>query len=279
MGIEKKLNEIPTAPGVYLFRDNRGTVLYIGKAANLRNRVKSYFQKRYHPPKVAALISQIEDLDYITTHSSAEALIYESNLIKEKRPKYNSELKDDKSYPYLKLTTSEKFPRLFITRKKLRDGALYYGPYTNTKLLKKALAVIRNIFLLRSCVTMPKKACLKAHIQQCVAPCDGSTSVEDYGKIVEEVKLFLAGRKDRLLRELADRMKEASKRLDYERAMIVRDKIEALSTMWRQRKSPPPLRKEIDQLKRTLNLPIVPAPTTLTLFIWSTDTTMCASLQ
>lgn len=258
MDIEKRLKKVPLSPGVYLFFGKNKEVLYIGKASNLRKRIASYFQKRYHPPRTRALVSQIRDLDYITTASSAEALIYEANLVKEKRPKYNVELKDDKSYPFLELTTNEKFPRLFITRGKKGNSNIYYGPYTNVKLLKKALSIIRGIFLLRSCKNLPKKACLKAHIKQCVAPCNGSINRKEYGKIVDEVKLFLEGKKEDLLKKLSERIKDASGKLDYEKALALRDKIEALSAMWKGRKPPPLLNREINQLKDVLGLGVLP---------------------
>jgi len=258
MDIKKSIKKIPQLPGVYFFLGKNKEVLYIGKASNLRKRVTSYFQNKYLPPKTRALVSNIKDLDYITTSSSAEALIYEARLIKEKKPKYNIELKDDKLYPFLKLTVKEKYPWLFITRKKTKDGSLYYGPYTNVKLLRKALSLIRGIFLLRVCVNLPKKPCLKAHIKQCVAPCDGSISQLEYRKIIEEVKLFLEGRKKELLKILSKKMQEASKNCEYEKALILRDRIEALSAMWKGRKPPPPLNRDITELKKVLNLKMIP---------------------
>ena len=259
MDIEKRLKKIPASPGVYLFFGKNREALYIGKASNLKKRIASYFREAYRPPKTESLVSRIRDLDYIPTSSSAEALIYEANLIKQKRPRYNVELKDDKSYPFLKLTITEKFPRLLITRRRKKDGSLYYGPYTNVKLLKKALSIIRGIFLLRSCKRMPKKRCLKAHIRGCASPCDGSISEKEYKKIVGEVKLFLEARIEDLLKKLSGRMKTASKNLDYEKAIALRDKIEALSAMWKGRKPPPPLNREISRLKDVLGLRVLPA--------------------
>lgn len=259
MDIAKKLKKIPQSPGVYLFLDRKKTPLYIGKAANLRKRVASYFQNKYHPPKTRALLASIRDLDYIPTRSSAEALIYEANLIKEKKPKYNIELKDDKSYPFLKLTKNEKFPRLFISRRKKKDGAIYYGPYTNAKLLKSALSAIQGIFFLRSCVKLPKRACLKAHLGGCLAPCDGGISEKEYKKAVGEVKLFLECRKETLLRKISGEINRASKKLDYEKALMLRDRIEALSEVWKGRKPPAPLNKEMNRLKEVLGLVVFPA--------------------
>jgi len=258
MGIEESLKKIPSSPGVYFFYGKEKEILYIGKASNLKKRVASYFQKKYRLPKTEALISRIMDLDYITTSSSAEALIYEARLIKEKKPKYNIELKDDKSYPYLKLMLKEDFPRLLIARGKKPDGALYYGPYTNALLLRKALSVIRGIFLLRTCRTLPKRPCLKAHIKKCSSPCDGTISKNDYRKIVEGLRLFLEGRRKALLKMLSARMHELSLKRDYEKAIEARDRMEALSAMWEGRKSPPPLNRDISELRKVLSLRTLP---------------------
>ncbi|MBN1353207.1 MAG: excinuclease ABC subunit UvrC [Candidatus Omnitrophica bacterium] len=258
MDIKKKLNNIPNSPGVYLFFGRKRETLYIGKASNLRKRVSSYFQKKRLNLRMSSMVPQIEDIDYIETKTSAEALIYEAGLIKEKKPKYNVELKDDKSYPFLKLTVKEKYPRLFIYRGKPDDDSIYYGPYTDVKLLKKSLAVIRNIFRMRSCRNLPKKACLKAYIRGCVAPCDGSISEAEYRKIVDEVKLFLEGKREALIDRLSRQMREASEKTNYEKAISLRDKIEALSAMWKGRKPPPPLQRETVELKKVLGLDLLP---------------------
>lgn len=259
MDIEKKLKKLPRSPGVYIFLDRDRKAIYIGKASNLKNRVSSYFRGKYHPPRTRILVSRIKDLDYITTTSSEEALIYEAQLIKEKKPKYNVELKDDKSYPFLKLTVNELYPRLLIVRKKKKDGAIYYGPYTNVLLLRNAQAIIQGTFLLRTCNKLPRKACLKRDIKACVAPCDGTTSEREYRKIADEVKLFLGGRKKELLKEMSVRMREASKNHDYENALYLRDKIEALSEMWKGRRPPPPLMREMSRLRDALGLSFIPA--------------------
>ncbi|MBL7155902.1 MAG: excinuclease ABC subunit UvrC [Candidatus Omnitrophica bacterium] len=259
MGIKESLKKIPASPGVYLFLGKNKEVLYVGKAANLKKRVKSYFRKNLFDPRLTALVNRIKDLDYITTATSAEALIYEASLIKEKKPKYNIELKDDKSYPFLKLTVSERFPRLLITRKTPKDGSLYYGPYTDVKLLRKALSAIQNTFLLRTCKNLPKRPCLKAHIKGCVAPCDGGIGEKDYKKLVGEVKLFLEGKKEDLIKGLFKDMRLASQRLEYEKALALREKIDALSAMREGLKSPKPLDKEISHLKEVLDLSVLPA--------------------
>jgi len=258
MDVKKRIKKIPASAGVYIFLGEKKEILYIGKASNLKRRLGSYFQNKYQPPKTRAMVSQIRDVDYIPTATAAEALIYEASLIRQKKPKYNVELKDDKSYPFLELTLNDKFPGLFITRTAKKNGALYYGPYTNVKLLKKALSIIAGIFPIRSCRNMPKKPCLKAHMGSCVSPCNGSISEKEYGKIVSEVRLFLQGKIGDLLKRLSERMREASRKMEYEKALVLRDRIEALSAMRRGRKPPPPLNKDIAELKKDLGLKILP---------------------
>ena len=230
MGIKKKLKDIPKSPGVYLMKDADGRVLYIGKAKDLSKRVASYFQE-YRPKTLRqmSLMENVRDLDYILTTSEEEALIYEANLIKEKRPKYNVDLKDDKSFPFLKLTLNEKFPRLIITRRKKDDGTRYFGPYTRVKLLRSALAIMKSIFPLRTCRKMPDHVCLSYHIGQCLGPCVKKIDEKEYREIIRQLILFLEGKKTRLLRELAQEMEELSREERFEDAAIVRNRIAALS--------------------------------------------------
>lgn len=230
MGLKKKLKKIPRLPGVYLMKDRNGDVLYIGKAKDLSKRVSGYFQeKRPKTARQMSLMEQVEDLDYIVTSSEEEALIHEANLIKEKKPKYNVELKDDKSFPFLKLTLNEKFPRLIITRKKIEDGSRYFGPYTRVKLLRKALAVMKGIFPLRTCRKIQDQVCLSYHIGQCMGPCIKKITEEEYREIVRQLILFLEGKKTRLLQELTQKMKTLSKEERFEEAAIIRNRIAALS--------------------------------------------------
>ena len=230
MGIKKKLKDIPKSPGVYLMKDADGRVLYIGKAKDLFKRVASYFQE-YRPKTLrqTQLMQNVKDLDYILTTSEEEALIYEANLIKEKRPKYNVDLKDDKSFPFLKLTLDEKFPRLMITRRKKDDGARYFGPYTRVKLLRSALSIMKSIFPLRTCRKMPENVCLSYHIGQCLGPCVKKIDEKEYREIIRQLILFLEGKKTRLLRELVQEMEELSREERFEDAAIVRNRIAALS--------------------------------------------------
>ncbi|MBU4312920.1 MAG: excinuclease ABC subunit UvrC [Candidatus Omnitrophica bacterium] len=230
MGIKEKLKKVPHAPGIYMMKDSSGEVLYIGKAKDLSKRVSSYFQDaRPMAARQMSLMERVKDLDYLVTASEEEALIYESNLIKEKKPKYNVELKDDKSFPFLKLTLGEKFPRLTITRKKVDDGSRYFGPYTRVKLLRSALQVMKGIFPLRTCRNMPGEVCLSYHIGQCAGPCVKKISQKEYREIVDQLVLFLEGKKTRLLKELERRMNEEARFENFEEAVILRNRIAALS--------------------------------------------------
>ena len=228
MGIKKTVKHLPDSPGVYLMKDKKGRVIYIGKASSLRKRVSSYFTKKDHTPRIGLLVSCIKDVSYIRTNSEAEALIYEASMVRTMRPKYNVELKDDKSYPYLRLT-KEEYPRLIITRRRASDGSRYFGPYTNVKLLKQALSYMKRVFPLRTCKRLPKKVCLMFHIDECVGPCEKKTTKKEYNKIVRELVLFLEGKRTKLLKDLSKRMRGASGAMDYETAAKIRDRICALS--------------------------------------------------
>ncbi len=230
MGIKEKIKKIPKAPGVYMMKDGQGKTLYIGKAKDLSKRVPSYFQeKRPRTARQMSMMEHVKDLDYIVTTSEEEALIYEANLIREKRPKYNVELKDDKSFPFLKLMLNEKFPRLIITRKKVEDGSRYFGPYARVKLLRNALSVMKGIFPLRQCRRIHKEVCLSYHIGQCMGPCVGEISEKKYAEIVRQMVLFLEGKKTTLLKELTGQMNELAKKESFEEAAIIRNRISALS--------------------------------------------------
>lgn len=260
MGLKKKIKKIPRLPGVYLMKDAGGKVLYIGKARDLSKRVSSYFQEnRPRTARQMSLLEQVRDLDYIVTSSEEEALIHEANLIKEKRPKYNVELKDDKSFPLLKLTLNEKFPRLIIARKKVDDGSRYFGPYTRVKLLRKAVTIMKNIFPLRTCRKISDRVCLSYHIGQCAGPCIKKIGEKEYKEIMRQLILFLEGKKTRLLKELTQEMNMLSKYERFEEAVIIRNRIAALSEV--------PGKKLRDysgwgdvavKLKRILSLPRLP---------------------
>jgi excinuclease ABC subunit C len=232
MDYKEKIKELPRSPGVYIMKDSSGAVLYVGKAGNLRKRVSSYFNRgRKHPDRIEALVRNVRDIAHIPTSSEAEALIYENSLIKQLSPKYNVALRDDKSYPMLKLTVFEKFPRISITREKKNDGSIYYGPYTDVKLLRKALLILRQMFPLRNCGKMKKNPCLYYHIKQCMAPCAGMIGETGYGEIVSELKLFLEGRTTELLKQISCRMIEASRAENFEEAANYRSRLEALGSI------------------------------------------------
>ena len=227
--IAEKLKLLPDAPGVYLMKDARGKIIYVGKAIFLKNRVRQYFQtSRSHPPKVRAMVSHIADFETIMTANEVESLILEANLIKKHRPRYNIRLKDDKSYPYVKVTVQEEYPRVFITRRVVRDGARYFGPYTNVTALRDSLKLLKRLFPLRTCRTLPARPCLEYHIKRCLAPCVGQVTEEDYRAMIRAVLLFLEGRTDDVERELEQRMKLAAEGYHFETAARLRDQLTAV---------------------------------------------------
>lgn len=228
---KERLKNMPDLPGVYLMKNKRGNVLYIGKAASLKKRVSSYFRRETEFSPRMRLMAKIADISFFVTGSEAEALISESALIKRYKPRYNVALKDDKSYPYLKLTVNEDFPRLTLTRKIRHDGAIYYGPYTDVKLLRKALGIMKKIFPLRTCRRMPKRVCLSYHIGQCYGPCINAIDKNAYADIVKELKLFLNGKREKLIDELSKKMQKRAEQKHYEKAAILRDRIIALSVV------------------------------------------------
>ena len=249
MDIKEKVKNLPSSSGVYLMKDADGTVIYVGKGDNLKKRVSSYFYpRRKVSERIGMLVSKIRDIEYIQTATSAEALIYENSLIKQLSPKYNVALRDDKSYPILKLTVNEKFPRLLITRQKKDDGALYYGPYTSAKLLKEAVVILKQLFPLRTCNVMPKRVCLYYHIKQCPGPCEGKIDEARYNQMVAELKLFLEGRRAELIKVVSEKMKRASDAQDFEEAAILRNRMEALASV-RERKVIYGPMSELEELK------------------------------
>ena len=229
--VAEKLKLLPDSPGVYIMKDDHGKIIYVGKAIVLKNRVRQYFQSsRNHTPKVRAMVSHIADFETIMTANEVESLILEANLIKKHRPRYNIRLKDDKSYPYVKVTVQEDFPRVFITRRVLRDGARYFGPYTNVTALRVSLKLLRRLFPLRTCRTMPERPCLEYHIKRCLAPCVGKVEAEDYRAMIRAVLLFLEGRTDDVERELEQRMNAAAEAYHFETAARLRDQLSAVRT-------------------------------------------------
>jgi excinuclease ABC subunit C len=237
MSIDDKLNTLPKKPGIYQFFDPQGQILYVGKAKNLRNRVKSYFQKsRNLDPRLMIMVNKVSDLEFIITDSDVEALILEANLIREHKPRYNINLKDDKSFPYIRIT-AEDFPQVFPTRQIIRDGSDYFGPYTNVKEMRNALATLKRLFSIRSCkydlsptIVDKKKValCLDYYIKKCKGPCQGLQNKEDYQQMIEQIKEFLRGKTSRLQIDLEKEMRELSENQNYEEAARIRDKIDIL---------------------------------------------------
>ena len=228
--LREKLRHLPDKPGVYLMKDDQGRIIYVGKAVVLTNRVRSYFQSsRNHSPKVQAMVARIVDLEYIVTASEIEALILECNLIKKHRPKYNIRLRDDKTYPYIKVTTNEEFPLLYATRRVQKDGARYFGPYTNAGSVHEVIKLMRKLFPLRSCRALTaQRPCLEYHIKRCLAPCADLVDRAAYDGMIKEVCLLLEGRSDAVVRSLRQRMAVAAEKLDFEQAAKLRDQLAAV---------------------------------------------------
>jgi len=260
MGFKEKLSRVPDEPGVYIFKDKKGEILYIGKALSLRKRVRSYsYSSGKKSVKLKSLMARVTDLDYIVTVSETEALILESNLIKEHQPKYNVTLRDDKNYPLLKITINEDFPRLILTRKLENDGGLYFGRYTDTKALRRAMKFLQHVFPLCRCRVFPKKPCLDYHLGLCPGPCAAKISKEKYTERVRDLILFLKGKKKKLLTELSKKMQNLSRERDYEEALRLRDQIEALvRAIPVKTKRGGRLEADLDGLARILGLEKVP---------------------
>jgi excinuclease ABC subunit C len=235
--VAAKLPHLPEGPGVYLWKGRDGTTLYVGKAKRLRSRVRSYFANdQLESVKTRHLVGLIGDLDTIVVPSEAHALILEANLIKEYRPRFNIALRDDKSYPYIKVTLQEPFPRVYVTRRLEDDGARYFGPYTDVGAMRRALNVVKRIFTVRSCnydmpAQMPERPCLDYYIKRCKAPCILAQSQHEYRSMIDEVVLFLSGRPDEVVRRVKERMDLAAEQLDFERAAELRDVLHHLEQM------------------------------------------------
>ncbi len=227
--LQQKIDHLPAEPGVYIYKDTQGKIIYVGKARSLRQRVRSYFQEsRPLDLKTQHLVAEVADLEYIVTDNEIEALILESTLVKKNQPRYNIQLKDDKSFPYLKLTVNEPYPRIFITRRVRKDGALYFGPFLPAAYARQTLKLINKYFRLRTCNLeingMAPRPCLDCQMNRCLGPCVSSVcSKEEYDRAVDDVKLFLSGKTDDLIRRLDDRMNAAAEDLRYESAAMYRD--------------------------------------------------------
>ena len=239
--VEQRLQATPERPGVYLMKDARGTVLYVGKASVLRNRLRTYFGSPSNQPnKTRRLMGHVHDFEYIVTDTEAEALILENTLIKRYKPRYNARLKDDKTYPYLKIDLSEDFPRVYITRRVAKDGARYFGPFATANTVRKSMDLVKRLFPYRSCTktitgTDPRP-CLEYYINRCVAPCTGIASKEEYAKVIDQVIMFMEGDTDSVTKDLEENMALAAERLEFERAAVLRDRIKAVEKVAEERR-------------------------------------------
>ena len=232
----------PTKPGVYIMKDAKAAVLYVGKAANLRNRLRSYFGAPGETSrKLYELMPRVADFEYIVTDSEAEALLLENNLIKRHQPRFNIRLKDDKNYPYIKIDVQQDWPRLDITRRVYNDGARYFGPFASASSLRKTMALLKRLFPYRSCTKTitgkDPRPCLEYYIHRCVAPCIGLVNREEYHQVIQQVILFLEGRHDRVLRDLHAEMEKAAEELKFERAAVIRDQVRAIERVAQEQKA------------------------------------------
>lgn len=229
--LKERLKNVPLKPGVYMYKDQAGQVIYVGKAKALRQRMRSYFQSadRLHP-KVRAMMGRVDDFDFIVTNSEVEALILENNLIKAYQPRYNIDLRDDKTYPYLKISMAEPYPRVYITREKKDKVSRYFGPYTDVASLKETLRLLTSLFPLRTCKTLRplNRPCLNRDLKKCLAPCTGQVSKEEYLQMVEQIIAFLEGDSREVLKAKEAEMKEAAHNLEFEKAARLRDQINAI---------------------------------------------------
>lgn len=246
----EKLSGVPSKSGVYLFKDAKQRVLYVGKAKNLNSRMRSYFQKSSHLDyRKTSMMSDIKEFTYIVTRNELEALVLEANLIKQYRPRFNVILRDDKNYPYLKLTVNEEWPRLEVVRKTKKDGALYFGPYVPAGSMWETLAFIRRNFQIRDCrysLDKLRRPCIQYQMGKCLAPCSGLTNREEYLKLIEEIKLFLSAKKKDLIGSLEQKMLQLSEDMKFEEAARMRDRLKALEKAWESQKIISPELGDVD---------------------------------
>ncbi len=236
--IEEELKKLPSKPGVYVMRDKEDTIIYVGKAISLKNRVRQYFRKTNKTARIEKMVSLIDHFEYIVVDNEAEALILECNLIKKNRPKFNVLLKDDKTYPYIKIDLKSDYPGVFITRRVINDGSKYFGPYANPGAAKEMVDFIKQKYKIRQCRTLKERTrpCLNYHINRCLAPCIGYVTPEEYRKQIDEIIDLLEGKIDKIVKELENQMEEASRKLDFEQAASLRDRIQAIQRVSEKQK-------------------------------------------
>ena len=236
--IEEELKKLPDKPGVYVMRDKNDTIIYVGKAISLKNRVRQYFRKTDKTARIEKMVSLIDHFEYIVVDNEAEALILECNLIKKNRPKFNVLLKDDKTYPYIKIDIKSDYPGVFITRRVVNDGSKYFGPYANPGAAKEMIDFIKQKYKIRQCRTLKERTrpCLNYHINRCLAPCMGYVTPEEYKKQIDEIIDLLEGKTDKIVKELEHKMQDASEKLDFEQAANIRDRIQAIQRVSEKQK-------------------------------------------
>ena len=236
--IEEELKKLPNKPGVYVMRDKDDNIIYVGKAVSLRNRVRQYFRKNDRTARIEKMISLIDHFEYIVVDNEAEALILECNLIKKNRPKFNVLLKDDKTYPYIKIDLKSDYPGVFITRRVINDGSKYFGPYANPGAAREMVDFIKQKYKIRQCRTLKERTrpCLNYHINRCLAPCMGYVTKEEYRKQIDEIIDLLDGKTEKVIKELEKEMKKASEKLDFEQAAYLRDRIQAIERVSEKQK-------------------------------------------
>ncbi len=236
--IEEELKKLPDKPGVYVMKNKNNEIIYVGKAISLKNRVRQYFRKNEKTARIEKMVSLIDHFEYIVVDNEAEALILECNLIKKNKPKFNVLLKDDKTYPYIKIDLKSDYPGVYITRRITNDGSKYFGPYANPGAAKEMLDFIKQKYKIRQCKNLKKRdrPCLNYHINRCLAPCMGYITKEEYKKQINEIIDLLDGKTDKIIKELEKQMEEASKRLEYEKAANLRDKIQAIKRVSEKQK-------------------------------------------
>lgn len=239
--VKEQLKKLPVSPGVYLMKESGGTILYVGKAASLRNRVRSYFGSRQGlTPKTEQMVSHVHDIDFFVTNSEQEAVILELNLIKQYRPHYNIRLKDDKTFPYLKIDINNEWPRVCITRRWEKDGARYFGPFASAWSVRQTLKMIKNIFPTRSCnkpiTGNARVPCLDYHIKNCLGPCIGAVTKDEYAEVIRQIILFLEGKQEDVIRELKQKMEAAAASLNFEQAARLRDQIQGVENVIKAQK-------------------------------------------
>lgn len=236
--IEEELKKLPHKPGVYVMRDKEDTIIYVGKAISLRNRVRQYFRKTDKTARIEKMVSLIDHFEYIVVDNEAEALILECNLIKKNRPKFNVLLKDDKTYPYIKIDLKSDYPGVFITRRVINDGSKYFGPYANPGAAKEMVDFIKQKYKIRQCRTLKERTrpCLNYHINRCLAPCMGYVTKEEYREQIDEIMDLLEGKTDKIVEELNQQMQELSAKMEFEKAAMLRDRIQAITRVSEKQK-------------------------------------------